>query len=629
MTISPKNNLPAWFMSASHCPVTGLAVTHAETFVSTAPGGNFRADAAKLGDYIFLIKSHGYADKTSATQVLHFLDDFIKSYFDDQSGIIYIEDYAAITGADAAARKNYIAYLTNRKNLLAALIYNVPTIFKIGYHLFKKLNIHTLLAEAVDTYEQAIDFSLNILEKNGLMQCKTHGNTALTSASNPPRLFNQFFNFLSNIAEAIRFFCSKRFREQFKKQYSEALLTYIASIDWQKPGGHLPENKIFDDSSSKKIFDTIGFVQSEIYSLLEERRRSENALKESEEKYRLLVEHTKAGICEYDYHHKKILNPNQAFLDITGYSKEEILSMGLLDLLNDEGRRQFNQRLSMLYSGRPVSSEVEYQIITKKGEMKWVLSNVNVTFENNLPQKANIAITDITRLKTIENQLLEYQAKLKKLSVQLSMSEEKQRRLLASRFHDDISQELFVAQLQLDSFEKKLDNPVHVVELSCIKDHIVKLIKQMRDLIFDLSPPVLYDFGFKEALETLARVTQSKHGIEVATQFSGDMDRVNDEIKIILYRSIKELIYNAIKHAKADRIIVSVHNAPHAFKVDVTDDGIGLDVENFHIGASCPDGFGLFDIREKMNHLGGKLTINSAPGRGTSISMEVPVKQLQ
>jgi signal transduction histidine kinase len=141
-----------------------------------------------------------------------------------------------------------------------------------------------------------------------------------------------------------------------------------------------------------------------------------------------------------------------------------------------------------------------------------------------------------------------------------------------------------------------------------------------------LSPPVLYDFGFKEALETLAQATESRYGLHVAAKFAGDMDQIDEEIKIILYRNIKELIHNAVRHAKANRITISVDNSQHRLSVNVKDSGVGWDVEHFTIGSTLPDGFGLFDIREKMSHLGGELKIDSAPGRGTSIYMEVPLK---
>jgi len=279
----------------------------------------------------------------------------------------------------------------------------------------------------------------------------------------------------------------------------------------------------------------------------------------------------------------------------------------------------------MQYSGKPVTPEFAYQIITKAGEVKWVLANSNVTYSDNQPLKANIVVTDITGLKTVENKLMEYQDKLKKLSIQLSLSEEEQRKILASQLHDNISQELFVAQLQLESYEKSLNDPNQRNEIARIKNQIIQLIKETRSLIFDLSPPILYDSGLKDALETLAKITELKFNLNVYTQFSSDIYHINDEIKFIIYRNIKELIHNIIKHGQAKNIFISVNNSRSKLRVIVKDDGVGFDAGNHNFASSIHGGFGLFDIKEKMSHMGGELKIDSVLGRGTTMCMELPL----
>jgi len=182
--------------------------------------------------------------------------------------------------------------------------------------------------------------------------------------------------------------------------------------------------------------------------------------------------------------------------------------------------------------------------------------------------------------------------------------------------------------LQLDAFEKSLKNPFQVDEIAKIKNHIIELIKNMRNLIFDLSPPILYDFGLKETLKALSSLTQSKYKVHVITKFSGDMDIIDDKIKVIIYRSLKELIHNAVKHSQANNISIDIQNLKEKLRITVKDDGIGWDVKNYNGQTLLPQGFGLFDIKEKMNHLGGELNIDSVPGKGASIYMEVPLKRL-
>ena len=183
-------------------------------------------------------------------------------------------------------------------------------------------------------------------------------------------------------------------------------------------------------------------------------------------------------------------------------------------------------------------------------------------------------------------------------------------------------------QLQLNAFEKSIDNPALLPVLEPIKEQLLKIIKETKNLTFDLSPPVLYDFGFQEALQTLAKSVESKHNINIRAFFEGEMDIFDDEIKVILYRNLKELIHNSIKHADAKNITMHLKSSPSGLNVELRDDGVGFDADNYINEASSSDGFGLFDIKEKLNHLGGHLIIDSAPGKGTSIFMQVPVKSL-
>jgi len=106
------------------------------------------------------------------------------------------------------------------------------------------------------------------------------------------------------------------------------------------------------------------------------------------------------------------------------------------------------------------------------------------------------------------------------------------------------------------------------------------------------------------------------------------MDAISDEIKIIVYRCLKELIHNTVKHACAKNIHVRLENDAGGLRVAYQDDGVGFDPDGGGIGPSV-EGFGLFDIREKIGHLGGDLVIDSRPGQGIDIRMNVPLTNLE
>ncbi len=632
-----KNKIqkPSWFMTTDRCPYSGLAITRPETIDCSDSENDFHADIAMLGEHMLLVKSYGYVSASAESRLLAFLADFVSRQFNPEVRIVYIEDYADLTGGDADSRRQYLAFFKQREFIIAGIIYNVPSIYKISFNLFKKMNIHSSRGHAVNSYAEAVTLGLKLLDQNKA----DHGQIVPSSVAGADRLYNKSGSFysipVSQVTGWIRrvfawlnginpFFTQKA-RHQFKKQISEELIRYIASIDWQTPGMPPPEKTLIQELSTKKIFDAISFVKSEIDTMMEERAESEAVLRESETRYRLLVTHAKAGFLEFDYVNSQIISVNDEFVRMTGYSESELLGRDPMELMTEESQNMLKQRRSQVITEQSVPQDVIYQIITKDNERRWLLLNSNVTYHNNYPEKASVVVTDITQFKETEHRLLEYQEKLKRLSVRLSMVEEDQRRSMASRLHETIGQELFVMQLQIAAFEKSIDNPALFPGVKQINDQLLKIIKETKSLTFDLSPPVLYDLGFSEAMTTLAQIVKQKHNIDMKTAFEGDMDVIDNEIKVILYRNIKELIHNTIKHAKAQNISIRFKNCRSQLYVEFRDDGIGFDAAG-DIGAmSTHEGFGLFDIREKLNHLGGRLLINSTPGQGASVSMQVPL----
>jgi PAS domain S-box-containing protein len=622
---------PSWFMSVDKCPYSGLAIAQPEVFVSSYPESDFSADFVKLGNNMLMQKSYGYADSPSESELIAFIDDFIAKHYKSESSIIYIEDYAGLTGVAAESRKKFITYFNNNNFVLGIVLYQLPPIFKISFNLAKKLHVAAARAHAVNTYEQAVDLAKQLNDQNSVSQ-----NKGYSPSVSPPDITSQlpnisaisvllgFFSRFFLKLKATNIFFTQKAKQQLRSEFSEELLTYIASIDWQVPGMKAPENIFSGALPSKKVFDAISFVKSEIDMLMEERTAAESVLREKEARYRLLVKHAKAGFLEYNYITNQITSVNNELIHLTGYSEQELLGMAPIKLLTEESQKIFLNRLAKIKSGERISQDIVYQGVTKNNDLRWWLLNSYITYRKEFPEKASVVLTDITRLKHTEEKLLEYQDKLKRLSVRLSMTEEGQRRSMASHLHETIGQELFVLLLQLNGFEKSIDSPVLLSALSPIKEQLLKIIKETKNLTFDLSPPVLYDFGFEEALKTLADSIALKHNIHIGTSFEGDMDNFEDEIKVILYRNLKELIHNSIKHADAENITIHLKRSSSGLNVELHDDGVGFDADSYINGASSSDGFGLFDIKEKLNHLGGHLIIDSAPGKGTSISMQVP-----
>ena len=495
----------------------------------------------------------------------------------------------------------------------------------------KKLNIYSSRAHAVDSYEQALDLALELMDRDfPNLKDANKANIAKngTCLGKGPRPGSGWVGLFDRLMEKLKtgeFFLTQSAKQRLLSTYADQVIDYLAAIDWRTPGlqpfgDKVPTKALF----SKKLVDAISFVKSEIDTLLEDRAAAESVIRESEEKYRLLVQHAKVGILEYDFGRQRLLSANDEAVRFSGFSREELLGMNPLDLLTDESRKLYLDRLGRILSGQEIPRSEIYQSLSKDNRPVWWVLNSTIIHRDGRADTANVMTTDITDIKESERRLLEYQDKLKRLSIRLSMAEEDQRRALASHLHETIGQELFVLQLQLAAFEKTINHPAARQSLQKIKAQLLTVIKETKSLTFDLSPPVLYDFGLKEAVRTLGANMAAKHLIHIKTDFEGDMDAISDDIKTIVYRSVKELMHNTVKHAGARSITLRMTNARGRLCVDFRDDGAGF--ADTQTGPADHEGFGLLDIREKLNHLGGFLAIDAAPEHGTAIRMEVPLE---
>ena len=149
-------------------------------------------------------------------------------------------------------------------------------------------------------------------------------------------------------------------------------------------------------------------------------------------------------------------------------------------------------------------------------------------------------------------------------------------------------------------------------------------------LTFELSNPALYELSFEAAIEHwLYEQVQKKHGIECEVSVTGDPVQPAEELKVTLFRAIRELGANVVKHSKATALRVSIERVGDNIQVSLTDNGAGFAAEAAGAGLSMDKtgGFGLFNIKERLEHLGGNLKIESSPGRGTSITLTAPLEK--
>jgi signal transduction histidine kinase len=232
---------------------------------------------------------------------------------------------------------------------------------------------------------------------------------------------------------------------------------------------------------------------------------------------------------------------------------------------------------------------------------------------------------EISERLRAEEAIKHSQAQLRRLATELTLAEERGRRAIASNLHDHIGQALAVIRARLRQMQS---NAMFSGMENEIEDTLALLdqtIQSTRTLTFDISPPVLYDLGLEPALQWLCRQFQKKHGLRAEMTSEGSGPPVPDDIQITIFRSVQELLLNAAKHARASSVQVHLVRLPAALRVEVRDDGKGIDVSREEATMDDHGGFGLFSIRERLRVLGGALDVSSSPGRGAAFTLDVPL----
>jgi signal transduction histidine kinase len=228
---------------------------------------------------------------------------------------------------------------------------------------------------------------------------------------------------------------------------------------------------------------------------------------------------------------------------------------------------------------------------------------------------------------TPEEQLQAYQRQLRRLASELTLTEARQRRIIAGELHDHIGQTLAFIRMRLtrlrgdavfSGFEDSIAGILRLVD---------QAINSARSLTFQISPPVLYELGLGAALEWLGEQLSAEHGVEVRVNAERAIDRLAGDTRVLLFQAIRELLVNAIKHAAPREVVVTANVEGDEAVVVVSDDGCGFDVARAETFAADAMTFGLFSIRERLEYLGGSIAVDSRPGSGTSVTLRTPVPE--
>ena len=205
------------------------------------------------------------------------------------------------------------------------------------------------------------------------------------------------------------------------------------------------------------------------------------------------------------------------------------------------------------------------------------------------------------------------------------LTEERERRHIATELHDRIGQTLAVTKIKLGELREASASSEVAKALGEIRGFIEQTIQDTRSLTFELSPPVLYELGLEAALAWLINQTREKHGLRIELKDDGQSKPLDNGCRVIVFQAARELLFNIVKHARAHSATVSVRKDDNDIRIDIEDDGIGFDSSELEATEIGSRGFGLFSIRERLRPLGGRMEIHSEPGGGTHVTLVAPL----
>ncbi len=365
------------------------------------------------------------------------------------------------------------------------------------------------------------------------------------------------------------------------------------------------------------------------------RRRSEVALRESEERFRLMANGAPVMVWTAQPDMATDFFSSTA-LEFTGLRMEQLLGDGWLERVHPDDRDRCTSSYSAAFEAQQ-SFRVEYRFPRADGAYRWILDSgvPRYTPDGGFAGFIGCAI-DITDRREMEQSLVEQQMAVREafkrnqnLAGRLISAQEAERTRIARDLHDDVSQQLAGVGIMLSGLKRELAGSGvrrEVYEgVAVLQNQISTLANAIRDLSHDLHPGVLQHAGLVAALKQYCAEIERHHAINAVFTPEGDFSVLHPDVALTLYRVTQEAVANAVRHARARTVLITLRRRTGAgIELSVLDDGIG-----FGAGERSGTGLGLRSIDERVRLIRGVLTIDSHPGRGTKVIVQIPIDAAQ
>lgn len=351
--------------------------------------------------------------------------------------------------------------------------------------------------------------------------------------------------------------------------------------------------------------------------------RAERALRESEEKYRGIVETAGEGIWIFDKDAKTTF-VNRQMAVMLGYEPHEMVGKSLFEFTRSDFRSELEAHYVTHQEG--MSELYDFCFLKKDGSDLWAIVNIRPLFEDGQFCGSLGMLTDISSRRVAEEALRESEQELRFLSSRLLSAQEDERKRIARELHDGLSSSLVAIKMSLESMRKRMEGGQAEPQMFDVPiAWTQQTLSEARRLMTDLRPLILDDLGLRETLNWFLKQFQTicPH-LHLEKKIQIEEAQVPEPLKIVTFRIVQEAFNNILKYSKAQHVHFSLLKSDGRVELLVEDDGIGFDLGSALRRKSYEGGLGLASMRERAKLAGGELVVASTPGEGTRIQASWP-----
>jgi two-component system sensor histidine kinase UhpB len=371
-----------------------------------------------------------------------------------------------------------------------------------------------------------------------------------------------------------------------------------------------------------KTGDGLGLIISEIT----EKKKIEQALKDRENRYRLIVENMNEGIVMID-DNSVIMYMNNKYLEMIGYKGEDVLGHSVIEFLDPAFLDIYKQQKLSVENARREPYELVWRKRTRQKMISLVSPSPIYDEKRNFKGSA-LVVTDITERRQVEEELNRSREELRNLSRHLESIRENESKRIAREIHDELGQALTALKMDISWMSQKLPQ-VHkeqdrfMGKINSMSKIIDMTIQTVQKLSAELRPGLLDDLGLMPAIEWLGQDFQKRTGVKCILSLECDDSDLGPECSTAIFRVIQEALTNVARHAKGSRVSISLRENGENLGLEIRDNGKGIRDEEIF----APGSLGLIGMRERLHPFDGVLKLKGIPEKGTNVSILIPLKK--